>query len=36
MGDAKAINIQSNYLYKLPDSFQLFFSCIEHPNILLV
>jgi hypothetical protein len=24
MGDAKAINIQSNYLYKLPDSFQLF------------
>jgi hypothetical protein len=29
MGDAKAINVQSNYLYKLPDLFQLFFSVLN-------
>jgi glutaminyl-tRNA synthetase len=35
-GDAKAVKVHSNYLYRLLDLFQLFFSCIEHLNILLV
>jgi glutaminyl-tRNA synthetase len=35
-GDAKAIKVQSNYLYKLHDLFWLSFSCFEYLNILLV
>lgn len=34
-GGAKAIKVQSNYLYT-KDLFQLSFSCFEHLNILLV
>ena len=35
-GDAKAIKVQSNYLYKPLDLFWLSFSCFQLLNILLV
>ena len=35
-GDAKAIKVQSNYLYKPHDLFWLSFSCFEYLNIVLV